>query len=61
MIGASQYRSRLPSACSIGSARRSEALIFFTTAGTLSTGYKLWSGYICPSLFASAATCQPER
>ena len=30
-----------------------------TTFGTLSAGYKLWSGYICPASLASAATCHP--
>ena len=29
--------------------------------GTLLAGYRLWSGYIWPARFASAATCQPER
>ena len=29
--------------------------------GTLSAGYRLWSGYICPAEFVSAATCQPLR
>src|SRR5690625_2566805 len=32
-----------------------------TTFGTLFTGYKLWSGYISPAIFASAATCQPLK
>jgi hypothetical protein len=30
-------------------------------AGTESTGYRLWSGYISPAVLASPATCQPEQ
>jgi hypothetical protein len=61
MMGANQSRSCLPSAWSIWSARVRAWFTFFTTLGTLSTGYSDWSGYICPAVFASAATCQPER
>ncbi len=62
MIGAIQYVSScVPSLRAIWSARRSAALIRFTTNGTESTGYSDWSGYICPAELASAATCQPDR
>ena len=61
-IGASQWRPvPLPSACSIWSARRSAWLSRRTSAGALFDGYRLWSGYVWPARFASAATCQPER
>jgi hypothetical protein len=59
-IGASQYVPFRSSAASISSARRSAALIRFTSAGALFAGYRLWSGYVWPARFASAATCQPE-
>ena len=36
-------------------------LIRRTTSGTELTGYSDWSGYISPAMFASAATCQPDR
>jgi hypothetical protein len=60
-IGANQCVEWSPSMCAIWSARASVWLIRFTTIGTLLLGYRLWSGYICPARFASAATCQPER
>ena len=41
--------------------RWSAWLMRFTTCGTDVEGYRLWSGYMCPERFASAATCQPER
>ncbi len=53
--------SFLPSLHWIWSARAKVALIFFTTLGTESTEYSDWSGYISPLLFASPATCQPDR
>ena len=60
-IGANQSVSSCPSAWWTWSARVSAWLMRRTTWGTLSAGYRLWSGYIWPARFASAATCQPER
>ena len=47
--------------CTVGWAGHSAELMRFTTAGTLFAGYRLWSGYISPDRFASAATCHPDR
>ena len=43
-IGTNQSRVTRPSECSIWSARCSARLMRRTTLGTLSTGYRLWSG-----------------
>ncbi len=60
-IGAKKSMSPVPSMCWIWSARANVLLMRFTTFGTELTGYSDWSGYISPAMFASAATCQPDR
>ena len=60
-IGASQCVPFRPSLESIWSARTSALLMRSTRAGALFAGYRLWSGYVSPARFPSAATCHPER
>ncbi len=43
----------------ISSARRNAFWMRIRTFGTLSEGYRLWSGYVVIAQLASAATCQP--
>ena len=58
-MGRNQSMLSSPSAWWIWSARASALLSRRTVLGTLSAGYRDWSGYMWPALLASAATCQP--
>ena len=60
-IGAKKSMSFLPSDHWIWSARVNALLMRRTTIGTEFAGYSDWSGYISPAMFASPATCQPDR
>jgi hypothetical protein len=60
-MGTNHWRPFRPSLHSIWSARNKALFRRLTSAGTLLLGYRLWSGYVWPARFASAATCQPLR